>query len=718
MVEPRRCLNCGREMPPLAPQGLCPACLFGGVLDSEVENQTSKGEPKSTAGAPGEPPGAALNASNDAKGAATHVFSEQSDPSTDSEPTANFAPSDELPGNDGSVDPGTRIRYFGDYEIHGELGSGAMGIVYKARQISLNRTVAVKMIRAGALASEAELRRFQNEAEAIARLDHPQIVPIYEVGEHDGKRYFSMKLIGGPCLSRTLSSYTVNPQDAAKLMVTTAEAVHHAHQRGILHRDLKPSNILLDQQRQPHVSDFGLARHIGGDDSLTESGAVLGTPAYMAPEQAAGSKMLVTTLSDVYGLGAVLYALLAGKPPFGGDSLMAMLDHVRQQQPVPPSRINPKVPRDLEIICLKCLDKDPQRRYPSAQAFGAELRRFLDGEPIQARPVSALEKGWRWCLRRPVIAGLTSALVTAVLVGLIGTTLGLLAALHARQDALNREREAREAQATALLARGDAERESGRAKAQTEVAAQRLYDVRMNLVQRYWEDYHRQLFQQGLVEQLPANQGGIDRRGFEWFYWQRRISSLSMLKGHTNDVTSLEFSPDGKRLASADSAGAVKVWDARTGQETLNLKGHSVAFSPNGNLLAAGSNGGIKVWDVATGHVTVTLKGDNAAMGSVVFSPDGKRLASATWNVTVKVWDAATGQETATLKGHTNNITRVEFSPDGKRLASADSDGALKVWTPGPGRNPSLSRDSPELPRALRSALTADGSPPAPGTGR
>ncbi len=172
-------------------------------------------------------------------------------------------------------------------------------------------------------------------------------------------------------------------------MVTIAEAVHHAHQRGILHRDLKPSNILLDEQGEPHVSDFGLAKQIADDGSLTESGAVLGTPAYMAPEQAAGSKRLVTTLSDVYGLGAVLYALLTGKPPFGGDSVMETLDRVRQQQPIPPSRLNPKVPRDLEIICLKCLDKDPQRRYPSAEALAAELRRFLGGEPIQARPVSA-----------------------------------------------------------------------------------------------------------------------------------------------------------------------------------------------------------------------------------------------------------------------------------------------------------------------------------------
>ena len=268
------------------PQGLCPACLLGGILDS----RSDQAGPRSPAGIPGEPDATADGSIDRHRPHRRPVAWDQVDPSTDSAPTADFAPRDGPAGDDGSVDPGTRIRYFGDYEIRGELGSGAMGVVYKARQISLNRLVALKMIRAGALAGEAELRRFQNEAEAVARLDHPHIVPIYEVGEHDGKRYFSMKLIGGPCLSRTLSSYTANPQDAAKLMVTIAEAVHHAHQRGILHRDLKPSNILLDEQGQPHVSDFGLAKQVEGDGSLTESGAVLGTPAYMAPEQAAGNK--------------------------------------------------------------------------------------------------------------------------------------------------------------------------------------------------------------------------------------------------------------------------------------------------------------------------------------------------------------------------------------------------------------------------------------------
>ncbi len=687
MTEARRCPNCGREMPAHAPQGLCPACLLGGILDHQEESQSPPGEPRSAAGTPGETAATADDISTHADpthadDTAPPVFSESSGPSTDPAPIANFAPGDE-----GSVSSGTRIRYFGDYEILGELGSGAMGVVYKARQIGLNRLVALKMIRAGALAGEAELRRFQNEAEAVAGLDHPHIVPIHEVGEHDGRRYFSMKLIGGPCLSGTLSSYTANLQDAARLMVTIAEAVHHAHQRGILHRDLKPSNILLDEQGQPHVSDFGLAKQVKDDGSLTVSGAILGTPAYMAPEQAAGSKRLVTTLSDVYGLGAVLYTLLTGKPPFGGDSVMETLDRVRHQQPTPPSRLNRKVPRDLEVICLKCLDKDSQRRYPSAQALAAELTRFLGGEPIQARPVSAFEKGWRWCRRRPVIAGLSTALVVAVLGGLIGTSLGLLAALDARQDALNRERDAVKAQAAELLARGDAERESVRAKAQTELAEQRLYDSRMNLVQRNWEDYHGVLFQQGLEEQLPTNQHGIDRRGFEWFYWQRKISGLMTLKGHRGGVRFVAFSPDGTRLTSASGDGTVKVWDVATGREIRSLNGHNrVAFSLDGTRLAcAGEDGMVKVWNVVTGQETLTLKGHSENVTSVAFSPGGDRLASASFDRTVKVWDARAGQEILALKGHTRQVSSVNFSPDGKWLVTAGTSETSKVWDAGNG---------------------------------
>jgi serine/threonine-protein kinase len=247
------------------------------------------------------------------------------------------------------------VRYFGDYEIRKELGRGGMGVVYEARQVSLNRPVALKMIKAGLLASDDELRRFRNEAEAAARLDHPGIVPVYEVGEHDGQHYFSMKLVPGDSLVPLLPRYKDDPKAAARRVAEAAEVVAHAHARGILHRDLKPANLLIEAGGHPHVTDLGLAKKVEADVELTQSGAILGTPAYMSPEQAAGRRVTITTATDVYGLGAILYALLAGKAPFGGDSVVETLDAVRNNTPEPPTRFNALAPRDLETICLKCL---------------------------------------------------------------------------------------------------------------------------------------------------------------------------------------------------------------------------------------------------------------------------------------------------------------------------------------------------------------------------
>jgi predicted Ser/Thr protein kinase len=248
---------------------------------------------------------------------------------------------------------GTKVRYFGDYELIRELGRGGMGVVYRARQVSLNRPVALKMIKAGVLADGDELRRFQNEAEVVALLDHTGIVPIYEVGEHDGQRYFSMKLIAGSSLAERLDTYRDEPKAAAALLAEVAEAVHHAHLRGVLHRDLKPANILVDEQGRPHVTDFGLARKVEGDSELTASGAILGTPSYMAPEQASGKRGSITTATDGYGLGAVLYALLTGRAPFAGDSVMETLQAVKEQPPEPPRKLNARIPHDLEVICLR-----------------------------------------------------------------------------------------------------------------------------------------------------------------------------------------------------------------------------------------------------------------------------------------------------------------------------------------------------------------------------
>jgi serine/threonine-protein kinase len=316
---------------------------------------------------------------------------------------------------------GTMVRYFGDYMLQKELGRGGMGVVYKARQVSLNRPVALKMIKAGMLADADELRRFQNEAEAVARLDHPRIVPVYEVGEHDRQRYFTMKLIEGGDLADQLASFKDDPRAAATLVALAAEAVHHAHMRGILHRDLKPANILVDPEGHPHVTDFGLAKGVKTDVAMTATGAILGTPSYMSPEQAAGRSGTITTATDVYGLGAILYALLTGKPPFGGDSIIETLDAVRNHPPERPRRINSSAPRDLETICLKCLEKDPRRRYSSAQALADDLHAWLDSRPIAARRVGPTERAWLWCRRRPAVAALSAAVLLASVGGVAAT---------------------------------------------------------------------------------------------------------------------------------------------------------------------------------------------------------------------------------------------------------------------------------------------------------
>ncbi len=282
-----------------------------------------------------------------------------------------------------------RIRYFGDYEIIRELARGGMGVVFEARQVSLNRKVALKMILAGQLAEETDVKRFHTEAEAAANLDHPGIVPIFEVGQHESQHYFSMGFVEGQSLAGRLAGGPLPPRQAAELIRRVSDAIEYAHQHGVIHRDLKPANILLDAQGNPRVTDFGLAKKVQGDSGLTGSGQIMGTPSYMPPEQAGGKRGDVGPAADVYALGATLYALLIGRPPFQAATAMDTVIQVLSEEAVPPRRLNAAIPLDLETICLKCLEKEPARRYASAAALGAELGRFLSGEPILARPVGA-----------------------------------------------------------------------------------------------------------------------------------------------------------------------------------------------------------------------------------------------------------------------------------------------------------------------------------------
>jgi serine/threonine-protein kinase len=309
------------------------------------------------------------------------------------------------------------IRYFGDYELIEEPGRGGMGVVYRARQVSLDRPVAVKVILTGPFASEEFLHRFRSEAETIARFHHPNIVTIYEVGEHEGQPYFSMEYVPGATLAERVRSEPLSPREAARTLATVARAIRHAHDHGVLHRDLKPSNVLLDERGAPRVTDFGVAKRLERPEGITITGQTLGTPAYIPPEQIAAKRGAVTVRSDVYSLGAILYYLLMARPPFLGETVAETLQAVLERDPPPPRSLNRGLPADIETICLRCLAKEPSRRYASAAALAGDLERWLQGEPIHARRVGGAERLWLWVKRRPAVAALSALSALALAAG-------------------------------------------------------------------------------------------------------------------------------------------------------------------------------------------------------------------------------------------------------------------------------------------------------------
>ncbi|MCI0458848.1 MAG: protein kinase, partial [Gemmataceae bacterium] len=339
------------------------------------------------------------------------------------------------------------------YELLGVLGQGGMGVVYKAKQIGLKRLVALKMIKAGAHAQLEELSRFRTEAEAVARLQHPNIVQIYEVGEQNGLPYFSLEFVDGGSLAQTLNGTPQAPLPTAQRMELLARAIHVAHEQGIIHRDLKPANVLLTAADVPKITDFGLAKRLDVETGQTQNGVVMGTPCYMAPEQATGQVRAIGPGTDIYALGAILYELLTGRPPFQGASLFETLDQVRTREPVPPSHLQPKLPRDLETICLKCLQKEPRKRYASALDLADDLHRFRTGEPIRARPVSRWERALKWTRRRPAVAGFVAATIVALLSLVTGS---VYYGLYQQQKASSAEQEAI-AGARRAIVRGKAE---------------------------------------------------------------------------------------------------------------------------------------------------------------------------------------------------------------------------------------------------------------------
>jgi eukaryotic-like serine/threonine-protein kinase len=619
MKPPRFCAECHGQLPGDAPQGLCPTCLLK-VAGAELNIPIGRLTPE------------------------TKMSALMPEP-----------------------------RRLGDYEVLEEIGHGGMGTVYKARQIKLDRVVALKLLPFGQFTRPDLLQRFQSEASAAAALQHPNIVAVHDVGEQDGQPFYSMDFVPGRTLAEIVRDQPLPAKRAATYLKTVAQAVHYAHQQGILHRDLKPSNILIDAADQPRITDFGLARRLCGDSDLTLTGQVLGSPNFISPEQAEGRPGAIGPPSDVYSLGALLYHLLTRQPPFQADTLTTLLKQVLEAEPVPPRSLNPSIPKDLETICLKCLEKDIPHRYQTARALADDLGRFLRGDPVHARPVGAGGKTWRWCRRQPVRAGLIAGLGAAVILGIVGISWEWRRAEGERRTAL--------ANASLLRRQG--------------------YAADINLVQRAIQDGDlggaRRLLNTyrptAASPSLRSPELSTDLRGWEWRYlWGlSRSDDQGVLKQYPQ-VSNLALAPESDLLALRRADGTTELWNLAIQQSagTLTNKGGALAlaFSRDGRLIASGNQDAkrqpvISIWDVKQKQIIRNVpQPTNSEVIALAFSPDAKRLATFNQDPRLRIWDVESGEITLDLPASDaiNADGRIPlFSPDGSILASGEIDGRIRL---------------------------------------
>ena len=594
-------------------------------------------------------------------------------------------------------------RGFSHFEILEELGRGGMGTVYRARDHVTGRIIALKVLQAHHLNEPDLIQRFRSEVRAVTSLDHRHILPIHEVGEHDGIPFFSMKLATGGSLAQHLGDYLGHSRKAALLVAKIARGVQHAHEHGILHRDLKPGNILLDDAGEPYVCDFGLAKWLNDDRRLTITSAVLGTPHYIAPEQANGKSNL-TISADIYSLGAILYELLTGRPPFVGETVMDTLRQASQDTPAKPSSIVNHTPRDLETVCLKTLEREPSARYKTASALADDLENWLSGRPIRARPVSAAEQLWRWARRNPLPAALGLVLALAITTLAVGSTIAAVKIDKARTRAVDAENDAREQLYAALLAQARASRMTPQAGHRTEalaaiqkaaaihpslelrneaIAALTLVDLRVAKTLKVRENSDQRVAFNSTLETIAVatKQGDIDMVRLSDGLSQKRIT------GSGQPILSLIHS--GRRyLAARCSDDAVYIYESDSGRQLFQFPGHKIPrqmnvsssdciFSPDETLLALGSPETVEVIEIATGKEIARLK--TTQPEQCAFSSDGKHLAFGNRKEkTVNIWKIGE-YDTVTKLDLPAGPTSLAWNSDGQTLAVGCEDYSIQI---------------------------------------